>query len=160
MADRRSIRGSSGALAVASATLALLAGCGSDDGDEAPSACRADSRTYLEVLRAAPGPVRVDGIPISDCLTPSQEGGELAQIGEQMVVAATQLNAEASRDPGGRAAVQLGYLIGAASKGADSIHADLILRLNSAARFSAGEAPPPAFNRAFNRGYEAGQESG
>jgi hypothetical protein len=154
------LRAPIGRVAAAAAALALLAGCGSDNGDEAPSACRADSETYVEVLRAAPGPVRLDGIPISDCLTPSQGGGELAQIGEQMVVAATRLNAEASRDPDGPAAVQLGYLMGAASKGADSIHADLIRRLNSAARFSPGEAPPAAFNRGFNRGYAAGQESG
>lgn len=145
---------------VGTVALVLLAACGSDDGEQAPEACLAGSETYLEVLQAAPEAVRLYGIPISDCLTPSQEGGELAQIGEQMVIAATRLNAEASRDPGGPAAVQLGYLIGAASKGADSIHADLVLRLNSAARFSAGEAPPPAFNRGFNRGYAAGQESG
>jgi hypothetical protein len=146
--------------AVAVVALAMVSGCGSDEDEGAPSACRAESQTYLEVLQAAPGPVRIDGIAISECLTPSQEGGELAQIGEQMVVAATKLNAEASRDPGGPAAVQLGYLIGAASKGADSIHADLILRLNSAARFSSDEVQSPAFNRGFNRGYAAGQESG
>ena len=140
--------------------LALLAGCGSDEDERAPSACRADSAAYREALSAAPGEVRLEGVAISDCLTPSQEGGELAQIGEQMVIAATQLNAEAGRDPGGPAAVQLGYLIGATSKGADSIHADLILRLNSAARFSSGEAQSPAFNRGFNRGYTAGRESG
>ncbi|MGH2956461.1 MAG: hypothetical protein ACRDL6_05635 [Solirubrobacterales bacterium] len=156
----RALIGRIAAAAAAAAALAMLAGCGSDDDEGAPSACRASSETYLEVLRAAPGPVRVNGIPISDCLTPSQGGGELAQIGEQMVIAATRLNAQASRDPGGPAAVQLGYLIGATSSGADAIHADLIRRLNSAARFSAAQAPPPAFNRGFNRGYAAGQESG
>jgi hypothetical protein len=156
----RALIGRIGAAAAAAAALAMLAGCGSDEGEEAPSACRADSETYLEVLQAAPGVVRLDGIPISECFTPSQGSGELAQIGEQMVIAATELNAEASRDPGGPAAVRLGYLIGAASKGADAIHADLIRRLNSAARFSPGEAQSVAFNRGFNRGYAAGQESG
>lgn len=159
MANRRSIRRGAGAV-LAVMALGLLAGCGGDEGEKAPEACLASSDTYTEVLGAAPGVVRLNGVAISDCLTPSQEGGELAQIGEQMVIAATQLNAEASRDPGGPAAVQLGYLIGATSKGADSIHADLIRRLGSAARFSTGEAQSAAFNRGFNRGYAAGQESG
>ena len=84
-------------------------------------------------------------MPISDCLVPSQEAGELANVGQAMIVTATKLNSEARRDPGGDAAVQLGYLMGAISKGADSIHTDLVRRLNSAAQFSeSGEPLPPS----------------
>ena len=45
--------------------------------------------------------------------------------------------------------------------GADSIHTDLVRRLNSSARFSeTGGALPASFERAFGRGYAAGQRSG
>jgi hypothetical protein len=78
-----------------------------------------------------------------------------------MVIAATKLNAQARRDPAGPATLQLGYLIGAVSKGADPIHTDLVRRLNASARFTVGGvAPPAAFERAFGRGYAAGHTSG
>ena len=76
-----------------------------------------------------------------------------------MIVAATKLNKEARRDPGGHAAVELGYLIGAVSKGADPIHTDLVRRINSSAHFSeTGGSLPASFERAFGRGYAAGQQ--
>jgi hypothetical protein len=100
-------------------------------------------------------------VAISDCLVENQSGGQLASIGQPMVVAATRLNAAARQDPGGPAAVQLGYLLGAVSKGADPIHTDLVRRLNSAARFSEnGGTLPASFERAFGRGYAAGHQSG
>ena len=78
-----------------------------------------------------------------------------------MIVAATKLNGEARRDPGGPAAVELGYLIGAVSKGADPIHTDLVRRLNASAHFNeAAGALPASLERAFGRGYEAGRQSG
>jgi hypothetical protein len=149
------------------ATLAALAvvvaGCSSDEDEETPSACLDDSAVYLEALRAAPAEVRLEGeTPISDCLTPEQEGGQLAEVGSTMIEAATALNGEARADPTGAATVQLGYLIGAVGEGADSIHADLVRRLNAAARFSPGGGGllPAEFERTFGQGYAAGQESG
>ena len=148
-------------LATLLAALAV-AGCGSEKDENAPTACLAKPDAYISALEAAPGAVRLEGeVPISDCLVPSQSGGELANIGGAMVVAATKLNNEARSDPGGPAAVQLGYLIGAAGKGADSIHTDLMRRLNTSAQFSAsGETLPPEFQQAFGRGYTAGRTSG
>src|SRR5919108_420402 len=106
--------------------VALLAGCGSSREDEAPAPCLATSQGYLRALEAAPGQVRLAGsTPISACLVPEQSGGQLSSIGREMIVAATKLNAEARRDPGGPAAVQLGYLIGAGSQGGDAIHTHL-----------------------------------
>ena len=91
----------------------LLAGCSSSEDEEAPAACLAGSDAYLTALRAAPGEVRLQGeTPISDCLTPDQEGGQLASIGKEMIDAATELNAAAQQDPGGPEALQLGYLTG------------------------------------------------
>jgi hypothetical protein len=142
---------------------ALLSACGSSsENEQAPAACLGSSGAYLRALQSAPGAVRLEGdVAISDCLISSQEGGQLANVGQQMIVAATKLNAEARSDPAGPAALQLGYLSGAVSRGADSIHADLVRRINSAAQFSpSGETPPVSFERAYTRGYTAGRESG
>jgi hypothetical protein len=159
---RQAIRGAFLALSAIVVLGPLASGCGSDQDDETPAACLASSDGYLRALQSAPGEVRLGGgVAISSCLVPSQEGGQLASIGQQMIVAATKLNAEARREPGGPAALQLGYLSGAISKGADAIHADLVRRINSAAQFSAGGAAlPVSFERAYSRGYSAGRESG
>ena len=64
-----------------------------------------------------------------------------------MLTAATKLNAEARAEPGGAANLQLGYLLGAAQRGADGtegIHAELIRRLSAAARYSPDNRPLPA----------------
>ena len=148
-------------LALVLAALAA-AGCGTKKNDLAPAACLASNRGYLRALQAAPGQVRLAGTtPISDCLVPEQDAGQLANIGHEMVIAATKLNSQARQDPSGPATVQLGYLIGAVSKGADLIHTDLVRRLNAAARFSqSGGTQPASFERAFGRGYAAGHSSG
>jgi hypothetical protein len=154
-------RGSPIALAAVLVVMAVT-GCGTKQNDLAPAACLATNQAYLTALERAPGEVRLAGTtPISDCLVPEQEAGQLANIGHEMVIAATKLNVEARRDPGGSAAVQLGYLLGAVAKGADAIHTDLVRRLNSAARFSdTGGTLPASFERAFGRGYAAGHASG
>ena len=81
-----------------------------------------------------------------------------------MVGAATKLNAEARAEPGGDANLQLGYLLGAAERGADEtegIHAELIRRLTAAARYSPDNRPPSAaFLRAYREGFDAGQRRG
>jgi hypothetical protein len=154
------LRGSSIALVVA-ATVLAVGGCGAKKNDLAPAACLATNNGYLRALERAPGEVRLAGTtPISACLVPEQNGGQLANIGREMVVAATKLNAEARRGSA-PATLQLGYLIGAVAKGADAIHTDLARRLNSAARFSqTGATLPASFERAFGRGYAAGHSSG
>jgi hypothetical protein len=150
------------ALTVVAAAILLIGGCGNKQNDEAPAACLAGNQSYLQSLERAPAPVRLAGTtPISDCLVPEQEAGQLASIGQEMIVAATKLNAEARRAPAGPAPLELGYLLGAVSKGADPIHTDLVRRLNSAARFSqTGGTLPASFERAFGRGYAAGRQSG
>ncbi|HEX6228142.1 MAG TPA: hypothetical protein VFZ41_01635 [Solirubrobacterales bacterium] len=140
---------------------ALLAfGCGAEN-DEAPGGCLEGESAYLDALRDAPGRVRLAGeTPISGCLAENQGGGELAIVGAAMVKAATRLNGEARTDPGGPAPLRLGYLLGAADRGAErtgGIHADLIRRLEAAALYNPGVRPlPPAFERAYRRGFEAG----
>jgi hypothetical protein len=149
---------------IAALAVGALAGCG-EENVETPAACLASSSAYLDALRPAPEPVLLEGTtPISDCVPADQEPAELGQAGEQMIAAATKLNAEARRDPAGEATVQLGYLIGAVQQGAadgGGIHADLLRRLDAAARFSeGGKQLPASFERAFGEGYAAGQETG
>jgi hypothetical protein len=152
---------------IISATALLLAtvvaGCGSTNHDT-PTACLEGKGAYLEALAGAPGEVRLaGGTPISDCLAENQQAGDLANVGQLLVDVATKLNSEARADPGGGENVELGYLIGAAQRGADrteGIHAELMRRLAVAARFSPEGPLPPGFMDAYRRGYDAGHSSG
>jgi hypothetical protein len=150
-------------LLLASAVAAVAAGCSSDD-EGTPEACLAPASEYVQALEAAPDAVALGGTPISDCLVSGQDPAELSQTGEALVAAATQLNEAARRDPSGPETVQLGYLVGAVQKGAaetGGIHADLVRRLDAAARFApGGERLPVSFERSFGEGYAAGQQSG
>src|SRR4051794_25822394 len=128
---------------VAAALLAALAlagvGCGSQD-DSTPVACLEGASAYERALREAPGEVLLGGeTSVSDCLTENQKAGDLARVGEAMVETATALSAQAREEDGGDAALRLGYLIGAAERGASSsegIHTDLVRRLTVAARYA------------------------
>lgn len=148
---------------IAAAALALV-GC-SDSDAETPSECFASADAYLAALEEAPGEVRLEGTTaISECLTEEQDEGTLGSVAEPLIAAATKLNAAARRDPGGEATVRLGYLVGAVQEGAATtggIHEDLVIRLDTAARFNDGAKPLSAeFERAFGEGYAAGQASG
>lgn len=152
-------------LAALTVLAALLAGgCGRED-DSTPVACLEGPGAYVRALEAAPGQVLLAGeTPIGECLGENQQPGDLATVGEAMIEAATELNAEARAEPGGDAGVGLGYLIGAAQRGAEStegIHADLIRRLTVAARFAPGKEPlSEDFLDAYRRGFDAGRENG
>jgi hypothetical protein len=144
--------------------LSLAAGCGAPS-DHTPVACLEGAHAYLRALQQAPGGVRLAGqTPISDCLAKNQTGGDLAAVGTATVSAATRLNAEARAQPGDAANLQLGYLLGAATHGAEDtegIHADLIRRLVAAARYSPDNRPlPRAFYMAYRSGYAAGERNG
>jgi hypothetical protein len=153
------------ALALA-AVLAALAGCGGGGNDETtPAACFEGAGAYEQALAAAPGEVRIGGDAlISECLARNQEGGELAQVGEALIEAATRLDAEAREDPGGQANLELGYLLGAAQRGSEEtegIHSELLRRLEVAAQFAPGKQPlPPEFRAAYQRGFDAGHANG
>jgi hypothetical protein len=149
---------------LAVAVACLSAGCGRQD-DSTPVACLQGAGAYVGALAGAPGKVRLSGeVPISDCLAENQQGGDLATVGTALVEAATKLNAEARAEPGGDGALQLGYLLGAAQRGADStegIHADLLRRLTVAARYAPGREPlPGAFLVAYREGFDAGHAKG
>jgi hypothetical protein len=139
-------------------------GCGGA-GDSTPVACLNGSGAYLKALEAAPAEVRLAGeVPISDCLAENQSAGDLAAVGDAMLDAATELNAEARGEHGGDANVRLGYLIGAAQAGAeetDGIHAELMRRLIAAATYSPGkQVLSKEFERAYREGFDAGLAGG
>ena len=152
-------------ISVLAGVLAIVAGCGSDDSTETPAACLGSTSDYLEALRAAPGEVRLDGsTSISSCIVPEQEAGQLAQVGQSMVQAATRLNAELRESRSDEAALRLGYLLGAVQEAASTtggIHEDLTLRLDAAANFTPDGKPfPGPVERVLGEGYAAGQQSG
>jgi hypothetical protein len=153
---------------VAAALLAALAlagvGCGSQS-DSTPVACLEGAPAYEKALREAPGEVLLGGeTPISDCLAENQQAGDLSRVGETMVETATALSAQAREEDGGDAALQLGYLIGAAERGAETsegIHADLVRRLTVAARYAPGDQPlSQRFLSAYREGFDAGRSGG
>jgi hypothetical protein len=148
------------------ALLALaVAGCGGGHEATTPVACLEGKAAYLQALKAAPGKVLVAGAePIGECLAENQAAGELSSVGEAMIAAATTLNAEAREDPGGRANLELGYLVGAAEAGAadtEGIHSDLLRRLVVAARFAPGGHPlTKPFLATYEEGFGAGEKDG
>lgn len=141
-----------------------LVGCGSED-DSTPVACLEGPGAYERALAAAPGEVLLGGeTPISECFTRNQSSGDLTRVGEATIDAATALNATARAEPGGDSALQLGYLLGAAQRGAEEsegIHADLVRRLTVAARYAPGKEPlSEEFLRTYRTGYAAGRTDG
>jgi hypothetical protein len=148
------------------APVAVLAGCGSSKAPSTPTACLAPARAYTEALAAAPGEVRLGGkTPISGCLVEEQEAGPLSQVGAAMVTAATELNRRALAGASDQPAIELGYLVGAATEGASTtggIHHDLVLRLESAARYpgKGQDALPAGFDDAYEQGFAAGRSTG
>lgn len=141
------------------AALALLAsGCGKEKVTLAPI-CTESNTKILEALQSAPGPVALEGgVPLSRCVDHARSDADLQNIGFLYGNVARTL---AERLPAGdEAAVQLGFLIGAARRGAahsNGIHAELVRRLEQ----SMGIDGPPAKRRAaFERGMAAGQSGG
>jgi len=152
------------ATVLVAATCLVGVGCG-ETSDSTPVACLEGSGAYVKALGDAPGVVKLGGETlISECLAENQQAGDLATVGTALLAAATRLNAEARAEPGGDANLRLGYLLGAAQRGAEStdgIHAELIRRLSAAARYSPDNRPPPAaFLSTYREGFDAGEARG
>jgi len=143
-----------GACAVA---LICLGGCARERDAALPVACQAGTSALREALRSAPDPVRIEGVAPSQCLDEGSDGGEVQQVGAIYIEAAAQLAEPAAANPGGPEAVQLGYLVGAARRGAASsqgVHYELVRRLEQELR----SVRPPS--TAVRDAIRAGRESG
>ena len=147
------------ALSVLCATALLLGllGCGREEPAVLSPACREGSGPVLRALRQAPSPVSLDGTPLSSCLRDTGDGGDLRNVGIGYLDAASTLATAAEKDPRGREALRLGYLIGAAHRGASSDQgpaSEMVRRLdNEATQADKGSA-------AFRRGERAGRRGG
>jgi hypothetical protein len=138
------------------ATLAVLAGCGSGD-ERLPVACTEGADAVRTALRDAPGKVRLEGTPLSRCLTGAPGGDQVQIVGTAFVESASALATEARRAPEGRSALELGYLVAAAHRGGDAtqgVQSELLRRLDQEL------STVNTRSRAYRRGRQAGRASG
>lgn len=138
----------------------LLAGCGAPD-EPLPVACRADGEAYARALQAAPAVVRLDErTTLAECIRRSTSDAELVTIGAALTGLGEELELRAT-DGDRAAALQLGYLVGAAeraSRDTAGIHAELAYRLErSGAALVDG---PAGVEDALRRGIAAGSARG
>jgi hypothetical protein len=144
--------------ALAACALLALAGCGAD---EAPldEGCLESSEAIVHALGRAPSPVALgSGARLSECVSNARSDSELQNAGIVLTRAADDLAVRAERGDA-RAAVALGYLVGAARRGAartSGIHAELLRRVERAAAYveDGGAAG------ALRRGLRAGEATG
>jgi hypothetical protein len=139
------------------ATALLATGCG-DRQRRLSALCTAGQGTIARALDRAPGRVALaDGTPLSRCVADARDIGELQSFGFVITRLADRL-ADRAQAGDRRAALRLGYLIGAARRGAahsQGVPAELVHRLEvSARRLSAGARSP------LERGLRAGERSG
>jgi hypothetical protein len=135
---------------------AALAGCGGSGSEKLPAACIQGPGAVLKALADAPGDVNIDGVRISQCFNRDAGGTDEQILGTNLLSAAQQLGDRAASDPEGDAALQLGYLIGAAQRGArrNGLAAELVRRLRQE------QGSLPARSAAFRRGQRAGLAKG
>ena len=139
--------------------MATAAGCSEDDGPPPVSfACTTDVAAVARALERAPGEVRLeDGTPLSECVRNAESDSELQTVGLALTRLAEDLEADAGEDP--EAALRLGYLVGAARRGAPSesaLQAELVYRLER----SAASVEGADVERALAEGMRAGEARG
>jgi hypothetical protein len=136
-----------------------VAGCGDHRGPVA-AGCTSGSGPILTALRGAPGHTALsDGTKLSDCVSHAIDDADLQNVGSSFIGAGDSLARRAPTD--GAAAYRLGYLAGAAERGAnetEGIAMELADRLD---RFMGDSTTMAAASRAaFARGRAAGRKSG
>lgn len=139
------------------AAVLALPGCARDEREALPSACTGGAAGFRDALQAAPGQVRVGGVPISGCFVREAAAGDVVLVGQAVLDAAAPLADRARTRPGSPEAAQLGYLVGAVRRGAadtQGIHDELVRRLDQELGGVETEAA------AFRRGLAAGRRSG
>jgi hypothetical protein len=144
--------------------LALAAaGCGGGDPPPVDAACTASPEAIERALSRAPAPVALaSGTRLSECIADARSDADLQNAGIVLTRAADHLAARAQGGDTG-AAVALGYLVGAARRGAartNGIHAELARRVESAARVLATRRGGAGVAGALQRGLRAGEATG
>lgn len=134
----------------------LAAGCGEQSADF-PAACRQGQEAVAGALASAPGPVRIDGVPISGCMTEGADAADLQELGVAVNGAAARLAGVAAERPESAEAVQLGYLAGALKRGSEQtqgLHSELVRRVDQEL------VRVDRSSSAFRRGERAGRKLG
>ncbi len=142
---------------MALAVALLAAGCSRQEPATVPAGCRAGAEAVMGALARAPGEVTVEGTPLSSCLVPESEAVYVQEIGSVYLSVASRLANEARADPQGRAATQLGYLMGAVRRGAgrtQGIHSEILRRLEQ--ELAIVDTRSPAYLRGERAGHKGG----
>ena len=152
-------RASAGALACALVPIALTAqGCAGNE-EKLPRACLDGASTVASALRTAPAAVRLPGgTRLSTCVKRARRDADLQAVGTIYTAAADALATRVRNSDD--AALQLGYLVAAARRGASTTNGtnvELVRRLEQAAGV---DGPPPRRRAAYSRGLAAGARSG
>jgi hypothetical protein len=136
---------------------ALAAGCGDDE--PLPSACTRGPDAVLAALDRAPGRVALaDGTPLSRCVARARSDADIQTVGAIYTQAADALARDFTTSD--RAALRVGYLIGAVRRGAShtsGIHSELVRRLEQSPDLDGAGARR---RRAFRRGLATGGREG
>jgi hypothetical protein len=138
------------------ALIVTLAGCGgSHHNEKLPAACSQGFGLVLHALKSAPGAVAMDGTPISHCFNLGASSDDAEIVGTNLLAAAQQLQTQAGAGKSA-AATQLGYLIGAAQRGAkrNGLGDEIVRRLEVQA------SVPAAEQTAYKTGLQAGLAGG
>jgi hypothetical protein len=113
--------------------LVVLAGCGGDRSESLPAACTEGPSAVMKALTKAPGAVVLDGVtPISHCFNRDAGGTDVQIVGTNLLSAAQQLG-DRARSGDARAALRLGYLVGAVQRGAkrNGLGAEIVRRIGA-----------------------------
>ena len=139
---------------------ASLAACGAA-GDPLDEACVSGPRAIERALARAPGPVTLpSGTRLSQCVSNARNDADLQTAGAVLTRAADHLSAQAATGDA-EAALRLGYLVGAARRGAQrtaGIHAELQRHIERSAAVLDGKGARIA--AALARGQRAGEATG
>lgn len=134
-----------------------VAGCSRQDDEGLPVGCKQGADPVRAALARAPARVELEGTPLSDCFNRAADGADLQQVGATYVSVAAGLADAARMRPSGPEALRLGYLVGAARRGAgrtQGVHDELVRRIDQEL------IGVDTRSRAYQRGFRAGQEHG
>jgi hypothetical protein len=135
---------------------ALVAGCGGDKAQPLPAACKEGPQAIVNALAKAPANVSIDGsTPISQCFNRGASGDDVQIVGTFLLSAAQQLG-DRARQGDEQSALRLGYLVGAAQRGArrNGLGSEIVRRIE-AETDGLGSA-----RAAYQRGLRAGLAQG
>jgi len=133
----------------------VLAGCGGDRSESLPAACTDGPTAIQKALTKAPRPVSMNGTPISHCFNRGARAEDVQIVGSFLLAAAQELG-DRARAGDQQAALRLGYLVGAAQRGAkrNGLGDEIVRRL---------EAETSGLDRtrtAYEQGLRAGSAKG